>query len=74
MPYWRMPDEAFDDPDEAARWIAVADEAARRVALAEKHRSDLRPWPQNAGTTARCARTASRGQVGSGREVRGIGR
>ncbi|MCB8839876.1 TfoX/Sxy family protein [Aurantimonas sp. VKM B-3413] len=44
MPYWRMPDEAFDDPDEAARWIAVADEAARRAALDKpaKRRSGAR--------------------------------
>lgn len=32
MPYYRMPDEAFDDPDEAQRWIALADGASRRAA------------------------------------------
>ena len=32
MPYYRLPDEAFDDPDLAAEWIAVADAAARRAA------------------------------------------
>lgn len=35
MPYWRFPENAFDDPDEAERWIAVADAAARRNARAE---------------------------------------
>ncbi|MCE7028274.1 TfoX/Sxy family protein [Jiella avicenniae] len=32
MPYWRFPEDAYDDPDEAERWIAVADAASRRVA------------------------------------------
>ncbi|EAS51008.1 hypothetical protein SI859A1_01815 [Aurantimonas manganoxydans SI85-9A1] len=32
MPYYRMPDAAFDDPDEAERWIALADGASRRAA------------------------------------------
>ncbi|MBP0617095.1 TfoX/Sxy family protein [Jiella mangrovi] len=31
MPYWRFPEDAFDDPDEAERWIAVADAASRRI-------------------------------------------
>lgn len=30
MPYWGMPSEAFDDPDEAARWVRVALDAAMR--------------------------------------------
>jgi DNA transformation protein len=30
MPYWSMPEEAFDDPDEAAKWVRVALEAALR--------------------------------------------
>jgi DNA transformation protein len=32
MPYWPIPSEAFDDPDEAAKWVRVAYEAARRCA------------------------------------------
>ncbi|MEX6507946.1 TfoX/Sxy family protein [Jiella sp. M17.18] len=51
MPYWRMPDDAFDDPDQATRWIAVADDAARRVALAEKPKAAAAPRrrkPRNA--------------------------
>ncbi|MBO0902048.1 TfoX/Sxy family protein [Jiella sonneratiae] len=39
MPYWRFPEAAFDDPEEAERWIAVADAAARRAALAQKPRA-----------------------------------
>ena len=31
MPYWSVPDEAFDDPDVMARWVRLADEAALRA-------------------------------------------
>jgi DNA transformation protein and related proteins len=31
MPYWHIPDEAFDDPDIMARWVRLAYEAALRV-------------------------------------------
>ncbi|WP_275782769.1 TfoX/Sxy family protein [Pararhizobium gei] len=31
MPYWSIPDEAFDDPDEMARWVRLAYEAALRA-------------------------------------------
>lgn len=30
MPYWSIPDDAFDDPDEMARWVRLAYEAALR--------------------------------------------
>ena len=30
MPYWPIPSEAFDDPDEAAKWVRIAVDAARR--------------------------------------------
>ena len=36
MSYWRLPDAALDDPDEASRWGRLAVEAARRAALAKK--------------------------------------
>ena len=32
MSYWRLPDAALDDPDEAARWGRLAVDAARRSA------------------------------------------
>ena len=28
MPYWSVPEEAFDDPDDMARWVRLAYEAA----------------------------------------------
>ncbi|MCQ0986199.1 TfoX/Sxy family protein [Jiella marina] len=36
MPYYRLPDEAFDDPEVAADWIAVADAAASRASKTGK--------------------------------------
>ena len=30
MPYWSIPDDAFDDPDLMARWVRLAYEAALR--------------------------------------------
>jgi DNA transformation protein len=36
MSYWRLPDSAVDDPDQASRWGRLAMEAARRAALAKK--------------------------------------
>ena len=31
MPYWSVPEEAFDDPDVMARWVRLAYEAACRA-------------------------------------------
>lgn len=31
MPYWTVPDAAFDDPDEMARWARLAYEAGMRT-------------------------------------------
>lgn len=31
MPYWSVPDNAFDDPDEMARWVGLAHEASLRA-------------------------------------------
>lgn len=31
MPYWSVPDEAIDDPEEMARWVRLAWEAALRA-------------------------------------------
>ena len=31
MPYWSIPDDAFDDPDLMARWVRLAYEAAVRA-------------------------------------------
>ena len=39
MPYYRFPESALDDADEAARWIDIADGASRRAATAPRPRS-----------------------------------
>lgn len=31
MPYWTIPDAAYDDPDEMAKWVGLAYEAALRA-------------------------------------------
>jgi len=31
MPYWSIPDDAFDDPDVMAHWVRLAYEAALRT-------------------------------------------
>lgn len=31
MPYWSVPEDAWDDPDEMEKWVRVAVEAAMRV-------------------------------------------
>ncbi len=31
MPYWSIPEDAFDDPDIMARWVRLAYEAALRA-------------------------------------------
>ncbi len=31
MPYWSVPEDAFDDPDIMARWVRLAYEAALRA-------------------------------------------
>ncbi|WOS64370.1 TfoX/Sxy family protein [Sinorhizobium fredii] len=31
MPYWSIPDSAYDDPDEMARWVKLAYSAALRT-------------------------------------------
>jgi DNA transformation protein len=33
--YWRMPEEAFDDPDVLVRWVGLAREAAARKQAAK---------------------------------------
>lgn len=34
MPYWSIPEDAFDDPDIMARWVRLAYEAALRANMA----------------------------------------
>ncbi|MCL6708370.1 TfoX/Sxy family protein [Pseudomonas sp. R2.Fl] len=35
MPYWSIPDEAYDDPDEMAKWVRLAWEAGVRAGSSE---------------------------------------
>ena len=43
LPYWRLPERLYDDPDELARWAARAFAAAERKKFAPKAKSKLRP-------------------------------
>ncbi len=48
MPYWTVPDEAFDDPDIMTGWARLAYEAALRSAKAKAPRKTaVRPKPDN---------------------------
>ncbi len=35
MPYWSVPEEAYDDPDEMAKWVRLAFEAGLRAEAAK---------------------------------------
>jgi DNA transformation protein len=35
MPYWSVPDAAFDDPDEMSRWVRLAWSAALRAGVTQ---------------------------------------
>lgn len=35
MPYWSIPEEAYDDPDEMAKWVRLAWEAGIRAGPSE---------------------------------------
>ena len=44
--YWRLPDEAADDPEEAERWARLALDAALRARKPKKaRRADIGPGP-----------------------------
>ncbi|TPP11260.1 TfoX/Sxy family protein [Rhizobium glycinendophyticum] len=38
MPYWTVPDEAYDDPDIMAKWARLAFEAAVRITGADQRK------------------------------------
>ncbi|RYC12291.1 TfoX/Sxy family protein [Ciceribacter ferrooxidans] len=38
MPYWSVPDAAYDDPEEMAKWVRLAYEAALRAPPARGQR------------------------------------
>lgn len=35
MPYWSVPEDAYDDPDEMAKWVRLAFEAGLRAGTAK---------------------------------------
>jgi DNA transformation protein len=39
MPYWSVPDEALDDPDEMRKWVVLAFEAATRAQSVSNRKS-----------------------------------
>lgn len=45
MPYWTVPDDAYDDPDEMAKWVRLAYEAGLRAQRSEpkKNKRAARP-------------------------------
>lgn len=59
MPYWRLPDEALDDPEEAAAWarrsLIPAEQAAaeKRAAKERKARRTAHPRAEAAGPRGR---------------------
>jgi DNA transformation protein len=54
MSYWRLPDAALDDLDEAARWGRLALEAATRAATsAHAKRAKRRPAARHSGAAPR---------------------
>jgi DNA transformation protein len=42
LPYWRVPERLFDEPDEMAAWARAALAAARRVAAKKKPKRSRR--------------------------------
>jgi len=43
LPYWRMPERLYDDPDELAEWARRAFEAAQRKRLKPRRRARRKP-------------------------------
>jgi DNA transformation protein and related proteins len=57
LPYWRLPERLYDDPDELALWARRAFAAAERKKLAPR------------GRAKRNSRTAGKGATGSARNA-----
>ena len=45
MPYWSVPEEAYDDPDAMARWVRLAWKAAGRAKSKTSARKGAAPRP-----------------------------
>jgi DNA transformation protein len=46
LPYWRLPDRLYDDPDELAVWAARAFAVAERKKFAPRARAKRKPRPR----------------------------
>jgi DNA transformation protein len=57
LPYWRLPERLYDDPEELAAWAARALAAAERKKFAAKARGKIRKRRAGKGANglARCA-------------------
>ena len=70
LPYWLLPEDAYEDPDELRRWVVLGKAAAQRHARAKadsaarKQRSP-RPKTQKAGESRPRRGRGSRGQATS---------
>jgi DNA transformation protein len=47
LPYWRLPDRLYDDPDELAVWAARALGIAQRQKFAPRKQAKRKPKPQS---------------------------
>lgn len=52
MPYWSVPSDAFDDPDEMARWAQIAYEAGVRAEAAKPAKKPKKATSAKAGVSA----------------------
>ncbi|MGX5668155.1 TfoX/Sxy family protein [Rhizobium daejeonense] len=43
MPYWSIPDDAYDDPDEMAKWVRLAFEAGLRAEVSKAKPARSKP-------------------------------
>ncbi len=66
MPYWSVPESAFDDPDEMARWVRLAWEAAMRTLKRGKKGAILSPSVDDSTPPSESIRPPSIDGPGSG--------
>ncbi len=57
MPYWSIPDDAYDDPDEMAKWVRLAFEAGLRAEALKARTGGAKPAK---------AKSAKKGKNGAG--------
>ena len=62
MPYWSIPDDAYDDPDEMAKWVRLALEAGLRAEASKAKPARAKP----AGSKSAKPKSAKKRQDGAG--------